>query len=66
MTYFTVLAFFLASGDLIGDPLMFRSLQDCSDHMQQYAFRKELREIDMFCIQTDMASSSPRPRYRPE
>lgn len=66
MTYFTILAFFTASGDLINDPQSHQNFQACSDAMEQYVYLPEYKNIDMFCIETDIVSTSIKPRYRPE
>ena len=65
MTFYTVLAFFLASGELTGDPIILHSLQECSDAMDAYIYRDDMRDIDIFCIETRVASSSIRPIMRP-
>jgi len=65
MTFYTVLAFFLASGELTGEPIILRSLQECSDAMDAYIYRDDMRDIDIFCVETRVASSSIRPLMRP-
>ena len=66
MTYFTILALFSASGDLISAPQSHHSHQACSDAMEQYVYLPEYKNIDMFCFDTGIASGSIKPRYRPE
>ena len=65
MTFYTVLAFFLASGELTGEPIILRSLQECSDAMDAYIYRDDMLDIDIFCVETRAASSSIRPVVRP-
>ena len=55
MTFYTVLAFFLASGELTGEPIILRSLQECSDAMDAYIYRDDMQDIDIFCVETRVA-----------
>ena len=63
--FFTIFAVFSAAGDMLLEPMIFPSLQACSDHMEKLVYLEEMKKIDMFCIQSESMSSSIKPKYRP-
>lgn len=65
MTYFTIFALFSITGELIEEPITFNSLEECGQHMETLAYRPEMKDVDMFCIKSEIASSSIRPKHRP-
>jgi hypothetical protein len=65
MTYFTIFALFSIAGELLEEPITFNSLEECGKHMETLAYLPEMKDVDMFCIKSEIASSSIRPKHRP-
>ena len=63
--FFTILAVFSAAGDMLLEPMIFPSLQACSDHMEKLVYLDEMKKVDMFCIESESLSISLKPQYRP-